>query len=67
MIVKGGGKRLGLTQQRQDASKVIGHRTERRAEREPEVDGLLARVVRLRQMRKDAERLLEVSYGFAVG
>ena len=40
---------------------------ERRAQGEPEIDGLLARVALLRQMREGAERLLEVPHGLAVG
>ena len=42
-------------------------RTERRAQGKPEVDGLLARVARLRQMRENTERLLEIPHGLAVG
>ena len=49
----------GYAQSRQTA--------ERRAQGEPEIDGLLARRARLRQMREGAERLLEVPHGLAVG
>ena len=45
------GEGLGLAQLRQDAPKVA-RRQERRAQGEPEIDGLLARVARLRQMRE---------------
>ena len=37
------------------------------AQGEPEVNGLLARVARLRQMREGTERLLEGPNGLAVG
>ena len=40
---------------------------ERRAQGEPEIDGLLACVALLRQMREGTERLLEVPHGLAVG
>ena len=45
----------------------IARWTERQAQGEPEIDGLLARVARLRQMREGTERLLEVPHGLAVG
>ena len=40
---------------------------ERRAQGEPEIDGLLARVALLWQMREGTERLLEVPHSLAVG
>ena len=45
----------------------VARRPERRAQGEPEVDGLLACVARLRQMREGRQRLLEVPHGLAVG
>ena len=40
---------------------------ERRAQGESEINGLLVRVARLRQMRQNAERLLKIPYGLTVG
>ena len=57
---------LGLAQRRQDTPEVA-RRQERRAQGEPEIDGLLARGALLWQMREGAERLLEVPHGLAVG
>ena len=51
---------------RQDTPKVA-RRPERRAQGEPQVDGLLMCIARLRQMRQGAERLLEGLHGLAVG
>src|SRR6516162_3403398 len=62
-VVEGRRQGLGFVQSRQDTPKVAG-RQERRAQGEPEIDGLLARVALLRQMRKGAERLLEIAHGF---
>ena len=64
-IVEGDSKGLGLMQIGQDTLKVA-RRREGRAQSEPEIDGLLARVVRLRQMREGTERLLEISPSLAV-
>ena len=60
------GEGLRLAQQSQDTPEVT-QRPERRAQGKPEVDGLLARVVLLWQMREGAERLLEGAHGLAVG
>ena len=65
-VVEGHGEGLGLAQERQDTPKVA-RRMERRAQGEPEVDGLLARGALLRQMLEGTERLLEVLHGLAVG
>ena len=45
----------------------VARRPERRAQGEAEIDGLLARVALLRQMREGAERLLEIPHRLAVG
>ena len=66
MIVEGHSQGLGLAQSRQDTLRVA-RRQERRAQGEAEIDGLLARVTLLRQMREGTERLLEVLHGLAVG
>ena len=66
MIIEGLSEGLGLAQICQDTPK-IAERAERQAQGEPEVDGLLAGVARLRQMREDTERLLEVPHSLAVG
>ena len=65
-VVEGFRESLGLTQRRQDTPRVA-RREERQAQGEPEIDGLLARGTRLRQMQKGAERLLEEPHGLAVG
>jgi hypothetical protein len=56
---------LGLTQSREDTPRVAG-RKERRPQGEPEIDGLLAGVTRLWQMRQGIERLLEIPHGLTV-
>jgi hypothetical protein len=65
-IVEGCREGLGLAQSRQDTPQ-IAEWTKRRAQGEPEIDGLLTRVAPLRQMREGTERLLEVPHGLAVG
>ena len=60
-VVEGRCEGLGLVQGRQDTLKSA-ERTERRAQRGPEIDGLLTRLARLRPM-QDAERLLEIRHG----
>ena len=50
-VVEGRREGLGLAQIRQDTPRVARWE-ERRAQGEPEIDGLLARVARLRQMWK---------------
>src|SRR5437764_15350129 len=65
-VVEGRRESLGLAQTRQDTPKVA-RRLERRTQGEAEIDGLLARVALLRQMREGAERLLEVSHSLTVG
>ena len=57
---------LSLVQTPQDAPKVT-RRLERMAQSEPKIDGLLAHVTRLRQMRERTERLLEIPHRLAVG
>jgi hypothetical protein len=64
-LIEGCRESLGLVQICQSAPQVAT-RVERRAQGEPEIDGLLARVARLRQMRERTERLLEVSHSFVV-
>src|SRR5262249_45135221 len=58
---------LGLAQIDQDTPMVTTRRHGRRAQVEPEIDGLLARATRLRQMLKDTERLLEIPHGLTAG
>src|SRR5260370_23687374 len=65
-IVEGDSKGLGLMQISQDTLKVA-RRRERRAQGEPETDGLLACGTCLRQMREGTERLLEISSSLVVG
>ena len=67
-VVEGHREGLGLAQQRQYTLATLGitKRRERRAQGEPEVNGLLARVALLRQMREGTERLLEAPYGFPI-
>jgi hypothetical protein len=65
-VIEGRREGFGLAQQCQDTAKVARWH-ERIAQGEPQIDGLLARVTRLWQMREGTERLLEVSYGLAVG
>jgi hypothetical protein len=57
---------LGLAQQGQDAP-IVTQRPERRAQGDAEIDGLLACVALLRQMREGTERLLEGPHGLTVG
>src|SRR5262249_22119610 len=57
-VVEGLGEGLGLAQHRQNTPQVA-RRSERRAQDEPEINGLLARITCLRQMREGAECLLE--------
>jgi hypothetical protein len=64
-IAEGRGQGLGCAQTRQRPHEVA-RRPERRAQGEPEIDGLLACVARLWQMRQCAERLLEVPDGLGV-
>jgi hypothetical protein len=66
VIVAGLGEGLGLAQHHQDASSVAKG-IERRAQREPEIDGLLVCVARLRQMCMGTERLLVGPDGLTVG
>ena len=66
MITEGLSESLGLAQTRQDRPQVA-QRKERRAQGEPEVDRLLMRVARLRQMRQGPERLPEVPRGLTIG
>ena len=56
---------LGLVQVGQDTL-IVARGRQRGAHGESEIDGLLARVTRLRQMREGTERLLEVRDGLAV-
>ena len=65
-IIEGCREGFGFAQLRQDAS-AIARGIERRAQRQPEIDGLLTRVARLRQMREGTERLLKVPHGLTVG
>jgi hypothetical protein len=65
-VIKGLGKGLGFAQRRQDAPKLT-KRAERRAQGEPQIDGLLDSVAFLRQMRQSTERLLKIAHGLAVG
>ena len=65
-IVKGHRERLGLVQHPPETRKVA-EGAECRAQGKAEVDGLLARVTRRWQLRQDAERLLEIAHGLAVG
>jgi hypothetical protein len=64
-IAQGDSKGLGLLQIGQDTLKVPRWR-ERRAQGEPEVDGLLAHIVCLWQMGEGAERLLKIPRGLTV-
>ena len=57
---------LGLAQQCQDTLQVARW-TECIAQGKSQIDGLLARVTCLWQMREGTERLLEVSHGLTVG
>ena len=61
-IVEGFGEGLGLAQICQDTPQVA-RRKERCAQGESDIDGLLARLTVLWQMREGAERLLEVRHG----
>src|SRR5882762_9342213 len=66
LVVEGRGEGLSLAQICQDTPK-IAEQEERRAQGEPEIDGLLACVALLWQGREGVECLLEVSHRFAVG
>src|SRR5215510_14954869 len=66
MIVERRSQGLGLPQRRQNTLRGA-RRQERRAQGEPEVDGLLARGTLLRQTREGTECLLEVPHGLVVG
>ena len=66
MISEGHREGLGLTQICQDTPPVAGQK-ECRAQGEPEVDGLLTDVARLRQMPEGTQGLFEVPDGLAVG
>src|SRR5215475_11682641 len=66
MVVEGYREGLGLAYQRQHTPEVA-RRKERLVQGESEVDPLLARGARLRQMWEGAERLLEVFRRLAVG
>src|SRR5262245_31597648 len=59
-------ERLGLGPARSQAHQLT-KRSERRAENELEIYGLLAYVTLLRQMRKGAEHLFEIPHSLAVG
>src|SRR5207245_8519361 len=65
-VVEGRYERLGLAQICHAAPKVP-RRVERRAQRKPEIDGLLARAARLRQLRERPKRLFEVPHRLTVG
>jgi hypothetical protein len=65
-VIEGRREGLGLTQIHQNTPK-IAERIERRAQRKPEVDGLYAGVVLLRQRGEGTECLREVSSGLAEG
>ena len=60
-IIESLGEDLGLAQTYQHTTKVARW-NERRAQGEPEIDGLLARGACLWQMREGIERLLEIPY-----
>jgi hypothetical protein len=64
-VVEGCGEGCGLVQICQDTPSVA-RRPERHAQGEPEIDGLLARVALLWQMREGTERLFEGPHGLAV-
>ena len=65
-VIEGLSEALGLAQRLQNVP-PIARGIERQAQGEPEIDGLLAGVARLRQMREGTERLLAVPHGLAVG
>jgi len=65
-IVEGRGEGFGLTQRRQDTLPV-GRWHERREQGKVQIDGLLACVTRLRQMRQGTERLLDISHSLTIG
>src|SRR2546422_11102166 len=65
MIVERRRQGLGLLETRQNTLRGA-RRQERRAQGEPEVDGLLARGTLLRQPREGTEGLLEVPRGLVV-
>src|SRR5205823_11365250 len=65
-VVESHSEGLGLTQQRENTPQVA-KRSECRAQGEPKINGLLACVALLWQVREGAECLLEVSHSFAVG
>jgi hypothetical protein len=65
-VGEGCGENLGLVQINHSAFQGT-RRVKRRAQVEPEIDGLFVRVVPFWQMREGLEGLLEVAHGFAVG
>jgi hypothetical protein len=65
LVVEGRSEGLSLAQIYQDTPK-IAEQAERRAQGEPEVDGLRKCVTRLWQMREGTERLLEIPHRLAV-
>src|SRR5215471_6212092 len=65
-VIEGDSEGLGLAQICQDTPQVAGW-LERRAHGEPEVDGLLACVSYLWQMRESAQCLLKISHGLTIG
>src|SRR5688572_21732140 len=65
LVVEGRRKGLSLVQVCQDTLQVVS-RLERRAQGEPEIDGLLARGALLWQMREGTEGLFEVPYSLTV-
>ena len=65
-VVEGHREGLGLAQICQDVP-TVAERTERRAQGEPEIDGLLACVTLLWQMLQGTERLLEIPHSPPVG
>ena len=65
-VIESLGQGLGFAQQREDTPRVAQWR-ERHTQSEPEINRLLARVARLRQMWQGIERLLEVPHSLAVG
>ena len=65
MIVEHPSEGLGLMQTCENARRVT-RRHERRAQGEPELNGLLVRVALGRQRRQDTERVIEMPHGLAV-
>src|SRR5215467_13737246 len=66
MVVESHRQGFRLVQSHQDTAK-IAERAERRAQGEPEIDGLLTRVTPAGEMLEGTERLLEVPCGLTVG